>query len=208
MILLEPSAFIAFITACFFLAIVPGPTVTLIVANALARGPVAGLLTVLGAQMAIFLMVIVVALGLQAVIGFMSWAFFWVKLVGAAYLLWIGYKMITNRSGLVFDENTSVKSGRQSVVQGFVVTMSNPKALLFLGAFLPQFIEPSAAAAPQVIGLGLITMLVFTVLDSIYAVAAGGTRKFLTHQRLSFVNKISGSLLIVGGAWLALQRKI
>ncbi len=74
--------FFAFITACLFLAIVPGPTVTLIVANALARGPIAGLLTVLGAQIAVFLMVIVVALGLQAVIGFMSWAFFWVKLVG------------------------------------------------------------------------------------------------------------------------------
>ncbi len=86
--------------------------------------------------------------------------------------------------------------------------MSNPKALLFLGAFLPQFIEPAAAAAPQVISLGLVTMLVFTVLDSIYAVAAGGTRKFLTQQRLSIVNKISGSLLILGGAWLALQRKI
>ncbi|MFT6659193.1 LysE family translocator [Maritalea sp.] len=208
MILLEPSALVAFISACFFLAIVPGPTVTLIVANALARGPIAGLLTVLGAQIAIFLMVIVVALGLQAVIGFMSWAFFWVKLVGAAYLLWIGFKMITNRSGLSFDDKTSVKGVGKSIVQGFVVTMSNPKALLFLGAFLPQFIEPSAAAAPQVIGLGLITMLVFTVFDGIYAVAAGNTRKFLTQQRLSTVNKISGSLLIVGGTWLALQRKV
>jgi len=208
MILLEPTAIIAFISACFFLAIVPGPTVTLIVANALARGPVAGLLTVLGAQIAIFLMIIVVALGLQAVIGFMSWAFFWVKLAGAAYLFWIGFKMITNRAGLAFDEKSSVKSARQSVMQGFVVTMSNPKALLFLGAFLPQFIEPSVAAAPQVISLGLITMLVFTLFDGIYAVAAGNTRKFLTQSRLSVVNRLSGTLLIVGGAWLALQRKV
>lgn len=208
MVLLEPTAFIAFISACFFLAIVPGPTVTLIVANALARGPLAGLLTVLGAQIAIFLMVIIVALGLQAVIGFMSWAFFWVKLAGAAYLLWIGFKMITNSAGLAFDEESSVKTAKQSIVQGFAVTVSNPKALLFLGAFLPQFIEPTAATAPQVIGLGLITMMVFTIFDGVYAVAAGNTRKFLTKQRLSLVNKISGSLLIIGGAWLALQRKI
>ena len=128
---LDWPTFLAFITACFFLAIVPGPTVTLIVANALARGPMAGLMTVLGAQIAILLMVIVVALGLQAVIGFMSWAFFWVKLAGAAYLFWIGYKMITNRGGLSFDEKSRVINFRQSVSQGFWVTMSNPKALLF-----------------------------------------------------------------------------
>jgi len=208
MILLEPSAFIAFISACFFLAIVPGPTVTLIVANALSRGPIAGLFTILGAQIAVFLMVVVVALGLQAVIGFMSWAFFWVKLVGAAYLLWIGFKMITSRSGSAFDDKSSAKSAGQSVIQGFAVTMSNPKALLFLGAFLPQFIDPSSPTAPQVIGLGLITMLVFTIFDGIYALAAGNTRLLLTDHRLSIVNKVSGSLLIVGGLWLAIQRKV
>jgi len=208
MMMLEPSAFITFISACFFLAIVPGPTVTLIVANALSRGPIAGLFTILGAQIAIFLMVVVVALGLQAVIGFMSWAFFWVKLVGAAYLLWIGFKMITSRAGLTFDEKSSTKSAGQSIVQGFTVTMSNPKALLFLGAFLPQFIDPTGPTAPQVIGLGLITMLVFTIFDSIYALAAGNTRKFLTTSRLSFVNRVSGSILIIGGMWLALQRKV
>ena len=204
---LDWPTFLAFITACFFLAIVPGPTVTLIVANALARGPMAGLMTVLGAQIAILLMVIVVALGLQAVIGFMSWAFFWVKLAGAAYLFWIGYKMITNRGGLSFDEKSRVISFRQSISQGFWVTMSNPKALLFLGAFLPQFIDVSAPAAPQVILLGLCTMAVFTFFDGIYALAAGNTRRFLTVARLSIANKVSGTLLILGGAWLALQQK-
>ena len=208
MFLLDWPTFLGFMTACFFLAIVPGPTVTLIVANALARGPIAGLMTVLGAQVAIFLMIVVVALGLQSVIGFMSWAFFWIKLAGALYLFWIGFKMITNRGGLTFDEKSQVSNFKQSMSQGFWVTMSNPKALLFLGAFLPQFIDPAVAAAPQVIGLGLLTMLVFTLFDSIYALAAGNTRRFLTEARLSVANKISGTLLIVGGAWLALQRKV
>ncbi|MGJ8529693.1 LysE family translocator [Maritalea sp.] len=203
----EPSAIFAFVTACFFLAIVPGPSVTLIVANSLSRGPAAGLWTVLGAQLAVFIMVVIVAIGLEAVIGFMSSAFFWVKLAGALYLFWIGFKMITNRSGLSFDENSQIKSSRQSVAQGFFVTLSNPKALLFLGAFLPQFIDPNTSAAPQVLMLGLITMGVFTFFDSIYALAAGNTRRFLTQTRLSIVNKISGTLLIIGGAWLALQQK-
>jgi threonine/homoserine/homoserine lactone efflux protein len=152
-------------------------------------------------------MVIIVALGLQAVIGFMSWAFFWVKLAGAIYLFWLGYKMITNQGGLSFDEKTQVTNLKQSIGQGFWVTMSNPKALLFLGAFLPQFINVDAPAAPQVILLGLCTMAVFTIFDGIYALAASSTRRFLTDARLSIVNKLSGTLLILGGAWLALQRK-
>lgn len=206
--MLEPSALFAFITACFLLAIVPGPTVTLIVANALSRGPAAGLFTVLGAQLAFVIMIVIVALGLQAVIGFMSWAFFWVKLAGALYLFWIGFKMIASRSGLSFDEKSQVKSIRQSIAQGFFVTLSNPKALLFLGAFLPQFIDLNTSAAPQVLGLGLITMAVFSFFDCIYALAAGNTGRFLTQTRLSIVNKVSGTMLIIGGAWLALQQKI
>jgi len=203
----DPATLLTFISACVLLAIVPGPTVTLIVANALARGPLAGILTVLGAQIAILLMVVIVALGLEVVIGMMSWAFFYIKLAGAAYLLWLGFRMITNRAGLDFSGKSDVRSLKDSIIQGFVVTLSNPKALLFLGAFLPQFIDPTGNSTAQVLVLGLITTSVFAFLDCIYAVAAGQTRRFLTESRLSIANRIAGSLLIVGGVWLALQRK-
>ena len=84
----------AFSTACFLLAIVPGPTVSAIVAQSLSRGTSAGLAVLLGTQLANLSMIVVVALGMQAIVAFMGWAFDWVKLIGAAYLIWIGYSML------------------------------------------------------------------------------------------------------------------
>ena len=94
--MLDLTTLIPYLGACFLLAIVPGPTVTVILANSLARGTLAGLSIVVGTQIGLIGMILVVALGLQAVIGFMAFAFDWIKLAGAAYLIWLGFNI---RSG-------------------------------------------------------------------------------------------------------------
>lgn len=206
--MLDSTMLLAFVTACFFLAIVPGPTITIIVANALSRGLRGGFGTILGAQIAVLLMVGIVALGLEAVIAIMGNAFVWLKMLGAAYLIYLGIKMVRNKSGLKFESDQVDGRGFfEYVVQGFLVTMANPKALLFLGAFLPQFINTAQPVAPQIMVLGLITVSFFATIDSCYALAASKARNLLSKQRVALLNKMSGGFLIVGGAWLALQQK-
>lgn len=203
----DVTTLIPYLGACFLLAIVPGPTVTVIVANALARGTGAGLAIVAGTQAGFLVMTLVVALGMQALVAFMGWAFDWIKLVGAAYLVWLGWKMWRSNGDLGTASVERTKSRLAMAVEGFLVILSNPKALIFLGAFLPQFVDVSQPTFPQVLVLGLFFMLVAGSTDAIYAIVAGRARGLLSAARVRVVSRVSGLILMAGGVWLALQKR-
>jgi threonine/homoserine/homoserine lactone efflux protein len=201
------TTIIPYLGACFLLAIVPGPTVTVIIANALARGTGAGLAIVAGTQAGFLVMTLVVALGMQALVAFMGWAFDWIKLIGAAYLVWLGWKMWRSNGELGAASVEKTKSRLAIAVEGFLVILSNPKALIFLGAFLPQFVDVTQPTFPQVMILGLFFMLVAGSTDAIYAIVAGRARGLLSAARVRVVSRVSGLLLMAGGVWLALQKR-
>jgi threonine/homoserine/homoserine lactone efflux protein len=201
------TTLLAYIAACFVLAIVPGPTVTVIIASSLARGTKAGLMNILGTQVGMFTMVIVVAFGLEAVIGFMGWAFTWIKLAGAAYLIWIGIGMLRSDGHLGGGSAGAPRTPLQDATRGFFVIWSNPKALIFLGALLPQFVDRTQPTFPQIMVLGLIFMTLASATDSMYAVLAGRMRHLLSAARVKIVSRISGAVLIVGGIWLSLLKR-
>lgn len=203
----EPTTLIAYLGACFLLAIVPGPTVTVIIANALARGTLAGLAIIAGTQAGLVTMILVVASGMEALVGFMGYAFDWIKLAGAGYLIWLGFKMLRSTGELGSARVLRDKSYRALVLEGFLVIWANPKALLFFGAFLPQFIALDAPTFPQIALLGLFFMVVAGSTDAAYAVIAGGARGLLSQARVRLVNRVSGGILMAGGAWLALQQR-
>lgn len=203
-----PTTLLAYVTACFILAIVPGPTVTVIIASSLARGTKAGLLNIVGTQIGMLSMMIVVAFGLEAVIGFMGWAFDWIKLAGAAYLIWIGIKMLRSDGRLGQGSAGAVQTPMQDALRGFFVIWSNPKALIFLGALLPQFVDRSQPTFPQIIILGLIFMALASTTDSLYAILAGRMRPVLSAVRVRIVSRLSGAVLIAGGVWLALLKRV
>ncbi|WMT90544.1 LysE family translocator [Pelagibacterium sp. H642] len=205
--MLEFSSLLAFLLASFFIAVVPGPTVTVIIASALARGTVAGMAIILGTQLGLVSMILVVALGMEAVMSVMGWAFDWIKMIGAAYLVWLGYKMLRSSGRIEAGEAERHRTLRGYVMQGFIVIWSNPKALLMFGAFLPQFVVESSAAFPQILLLGGLFMLATTLSDSVYAVLAGQARHWISSARVRLVNRVSGAVLIGGGIWLALQRR-
>jgi len=197
----------AYLGACFALAIVPGPTVTVIIANALSRGTLAGLAIIGGTQMGLITMILVVGLGLEALVGFMGWAFDWIKLLGAVYLVWLGFKMLRATGDLGTAEADTSRRYRDLVLEGFLVIWSNPKALIFFGAFIPQFVTREHAAFQQIMALGLVFMLIAGTTDSIYAVVAGQARGLLTAARVRLVNRVSGVILMGGAVWLALQKR-
>lgn len=196
-----------YLVACFALAIVPGPTVTVIIANSLSRGTAAGLAIIAGTQAGVLAMTLVVALGMQALIAFMGWAFDWIKLIGAAYLIWLGIKMLRSDGRLGTARVEKEKSHLDIAIEGFFVILANPKMLIFLGAFLPQFVDPAQPTFPQVMILGLIFMVVAGATDSVYAIIAGRARGLLSVARVRLVNRVSGVVLMLGGVWLALQKR-
>ena len=205
--MIDPALILPYIAACLLFSIVPGPSVTVVIANSLAGGARAGLLTSLGTQLSAFSMVVIVAFGLEAVMALVSEAFTIIKLAGAAYLVWIGFKMFTSSGKLNLDHAAPAKSASSYVLNGALVNWSNPKTLLFLGAFLPQFVDMSRPAFGQIMVLGLIVMAVATASDCVYAAIAGRARRVLTAARIRLMSRVSGAILMAGGVWLALQKR-
>jgi homoserine/homoserine lactone efflux protein len=197
--------YIAYIVACFVIALVPGPTVTVIVANSLAHGSRAGLLNVAGTQLGLALMMAILVVGLSSVIAAMGWLFDWLRWAGAAYLVWLGWKLLRAPEAMVDIQKSSVPKGG-FLLQGFLVLMANPKALLWFGAFIPQFIDPTGNYVGQIVVLGVTAMAVALVSDGAYAVVTGRASAMLSRKRVRLVSRLSGGFLIGGGIWLALTR--
>jgi homoserine/homoserine lactone efflux protein len=199
------EVYLAYLIACALVAIVPGPTVTLIVANSLTHGARAGLLNVAGTQLALALMIGVLIVGLASIIETMGWWFDWLRLAGAAYLVWLGWRLL--RSSGALDQPSRVPAPRGGFfLQGFLVMLSNPKVLLFFGAFIPQFVDPRGDHVSQVALLGVTAMAVAMISDGAYAVLSGRAGAVLARRHVRRVSRASGICLIGGGVWLALTR--
>ena len=189
--------------ACFVVVIVPGPTVTLIIANTLSFGTRAGIFNVVGTQLGLILMIGLLAIGFQVVAQQLEWFLIVIRFLGAIYLIWLGYKIFTSPS-LMQKISDKKYFNNKFVLQGFLVIWSNPKAFLFLGAFIPQFLDINQLTEFQIIYLGLLFMLIGAIFDSAYAVVFGKFKNLMSSSHLKFLNKIGGSLLALLGLWLAI----
>jgi len=196
----------AYLVACLIVVLVPGPTVTLILANSIRHGTRAGLANVLGTQVGLAVMIGVVGVGLTSLIEAMGHWFDWLRLAGAAYLIWLGWKMIRS-AGIASATAPSRPPRGGFLLQGALVALSNPKTLVFFGAFFPQFIDPARDHGLQILIMGLTAMLFAAVSDSAYALAAGRARRALSAQRVRLMSRVSGAFLVGGGMWLAFSRR-
>jgi threonine/homoserine/homoserine lactone efflux protein len=197
--------YLAYVVACFVITIIPGPTVTLIVANSLAHGTRAGLRNVAGTQLGLALMMLILVVGLSSIIATMGFWFDWLRLFGAAYLIWIGWKLIRSSGGFAQPGTAPAPRGG-FFFQGQLVLLGNPKALLWFGAFIPQFVDPNGNYVGQVVLLGLTAMAAAAISDGGYTILAGRAGRLLSRRRVLLVSRVSGVCLIGGGAWLALAR--
>jgi len=190
--------------ACFVVVIVPGPTVTLIIANTLAFGTRAGILNVVGTQLGLILMIGLLAIGFQFISQQLDWLLVIIRYLGAIYLIWFGYKLFTSRS-LVAEITNKKYSHKEFIIQGFLVIWSNPKAFLFLGAFIPQFLDFNQSTGIQIILLGLLFMFIGSIFDSAYAIVFGKFRNLVSSKYLTLLNRIGGSLLALLALWLVVN---
>jgi homoserine/homoserine lactone efflux protein len=199
------EVYLAYVVACAVITLIPGPTVTVIVANSLAHGTRAGLLNVAGTQLGLALMMGILVVGLSSVIAAMGWLFDGLRIAGAIYLAWLGWKLLRSPDALGEANGAATPPGG-FVLQGFVVLMSNPKALLWFGAFIPQFVDPTGNYVGQIALLGATAMAVALLSDGAYAVLTGRAGVLMQKSRVRLVSRIGGTLLIGGGVWLALTR--
>lgn len=202
---MSPEIYLAYLVACIVIIIVPGPTVTLIIANSLTHGSRAGLLNVAGTQIGIALMIALVGLGLASLIETLGWWFEVVRLAGAAYLIWLGIKLLRSTGSLGEAKNPPSPRGG-FFLQGFLVAISNPKTLVFFGAFIPQFIDPAGDYYRQVLIMGVTAIVVAAISDGLYAVLIGSAGRRITSRQVKWLSRASGGVLIGGGLWLAFSR--
>ena len=198
---MEHASFFAFVLAATALAIVPGPTVTVIIANSLKHGTRAGLLNVLGTQIGVVIWLGVAALGLGAAIKLMGVWFDLVRYIGAAYLIWLGIKMYRSKGDLALATERA-RPGGSFLLQGLIVILSNPKMLVLFGALIPPFIPQGSDVMWSTLQLGLTFAGIALVGDSFYAVLAGKAGNWLSRKRIRILEIVSGSCLIGGAAWM------
>jgi threonine/homoserine/homoserine lactone efflux protein len=213
------SSLLAFSAAAFALIVVPGPSVLFVVSRALALGRRAALLTVVGNAAGAYVQVLFVALGLGAVVQRSIVIYDAVKLVGAAYLVFLGVQAIRHRhdSSFVADASIVPRAPWRVVRDGFVVGVANPKVIVFFAAILPQFIDKDGApAGVQMAVLGLIFVAIALVSDSTWGIMSGTARQWFAGRpkriagrpkRIGRLSAAGGTVMIGLGLRLALTRR-
>jgi homoserine/homoserine lactone efflux protein len=206
---MNPHLFDAYCLAVAILLLIPGPVVTLVVANSLSHGRRSGLATVAGASIGNAILLGATAVGLIAFFRLLSEVFEIVRWAGAAYLIWLGIRAWRThgaQDGAIAP--AAVRSSGAVFLQGFLIAITNPKAIFFYIAFLPQFVDPHLPAGPQLL-LMIGTMVVMGALsDTSYALLAARARGWFTvPKRRRLQSRISGTLLIGVGCGLLVARR-
>ncbi len=207
--MLPTQHLLAFAVLSYLLILAPGPNVLFVVSRSLQLGRASGIAAVVGGQTGVYVQVIAVAFGVGALMQRSVAVFTVIRLAGAAYIVFLGVQAIRHRKSLaaMLAGRVAPASASRMLRDGFVVGLTNPKAIVFFAAVLPQFADRSAGHVPlQLLLLGLIFVAIALVSDSMWAVAAGTARTWFTRspRRLEAVGGASGLAMIGIGASLAL----
>jgi threonine/homoserine/homoserine lactone efflux protein len=208
--MIPASQLLAFALIAFALIIVPGPNVLFIVSRSLMLGRTAGVGTALGGQIGVYVQVAAVAFGIGAVVERSVVVFTVIKLAGAAYLVCLGVQALRHRRALAaaLGSQMEPKTIRRILRDGFFVGLTNPKAIVFFVAVLPQFVDRSAGHVPaQMLLLGAIFIAIAVVCDSTWALVAGTARAWLARspRRMEIIGGTGGLVMIGIGASLAVS---
>ncbi|MFF2184796.1 LysE family translocator [Streptomyces sp. NPDC058155] len=203
-----PDRLLAFAAMSFLLIVIPGPSVLFVVGRALAQGRRAALTTVAGNTLGAYVLVVGVAFGVGAVVERSVVAFTALKLVGAAYLIYLGIKAIRRRGALhaSFGGDAPARSDLRTFWEGFAVGVANPKTIVFFAAVLPQFVDPGQGHVTlQMLLLGLVFNVIAVACDSVWGLAAATARGWFARspRRLAMVGGAGGFAMIGLGVTVA-----
>lgn len=202
-------SFIPFLIAAVVLAITPGPGIAYVVARTVAGGRSEGLASCFGTGIGGLLHVLAAALGLSLVIAQSAVAFNLLKYIGAAYLMYLGIRMLLRKEQPITVEAMASQGARRALVEGIMVEALNVKTALFFLAFLPQFVAPSDPLVPPLVLLGSICVALNTLVDVIAVFAAHRLLKSGAARaaRARLLTRVSGITMWGLGGFLALARR-
>lgn len=201
--------FLTFAIAALILAITPGPGIAYVVARTVASGRREGLASCLGTGIGGMAHVLAAALGLSVLVAQSAFAFSLVKYAGAAYLVYLGIRILVRKDTAPTVLATPSQGVQRALLEGVMVEALNVKTALFFLAFLPQFVSPSEPLVPQLILLGTICVALNTIVDVIAVFAAHRLLRSdaARSARARWLTRISGATMISLGAFLALTRQ-
>lgn len=187
----------------------PGPTVLLALANGARHGVRRSLPGMFGAVASDVVLVTAVALGLGALLAASEFWFGVLKWVGAAYLAWLGLRLLRSRGGfeLPADAPQGGATARAIFMKSFLVAVTNPKGYLFCSALMPQFIDPQAAQAPQYLAIGAVFCALDFMVMFIYALTGARAVRLLKASAVQWLDRACGGALLALAASLALYRR-
>lgn len=202
-------SFLAFVIAAVVLAVTPGPGIAYVVARTVAGGRAEGLASCFGTGIGGTLHVFAAALGLSLIVAQSAAAFNLVKYLGAAYLVYMGIRLLLRKDQALAVASVTSQGTRRALLEGIVVEALNVKTALFFLAFLPQFVSPGEPLIPQLVILGIICVTFNTTVDVIAVFAADRLLKsgVARDARARLLTKVSGVTMLGLGAYLALARK-
>jgi len=208
---LASSRLIPFLLTVYVLILIPGPSVMFTVSRGVALGRRAALTTVLGNTAGLTAQLLIVVIGLGQLLAASQTVFTVMKLIGAAYLVYLGLGSIRHRKATAVEmtgQSTTPIPARRIIREGFVVGASNPKGLVIFTAILPNFINRGAGDITlQLATLGAICVLVALLSDSCWALASGSARQWLgrSRKRLEWMSAGGGTIMVALGVGLALS---
>ena len=202
------SQWLSFLVASILFIQIPGPSLLFTIGRALSVGRREALLSVVGNALGLVVQVGCVALGLGAIVAASTAAYTVLKLVGAAYVVWLGVSAIRHRADArdALENPVRAPATRGHAVRtGVIVGVTNPKTIVFFAAFLPQFTSDSGPATLQVAVLGVVFALLAVCSDSLWALGAGKARDWFARRprRLDTLGATGGGMMIALGVTLA-----
>jgi homoserine/homoserine lactone efflux protein len=208
----SPEHFAAFVLASVILLVIPGPTIVMVITQALAHGRKVAFASVMGVGLGDLLATSLSIAGAGALLAASASLFQALKFIGAVYLIWIGYKMW--RTPVTLPEMATAevvdRSGKAVTIfrDSFLITALNPKGILFFVAFVPQFIDPGLPYTPQAATYVLTFTFLGIVNAAIFAYAAAGARQTIRRPKvMKLAMRTGGSLLMMAGVAAALTRR-
>jgi threonine/homoserine/homoserine lactone efflux protein len=211
----DPTQIALYFAAAFLLAVTPGPGIFYVAARTLAGGRAEGIASSFGTALGGMVHVLAGSLGVSAIVLASAELFTVLKLIGAAYLVWLGFRTIQaarREAATVLDGGmpTPAVGAERAFREGVLVEALNPKTAAFFLAFIPQFVEPAAGhVALQFVVLGFVSVTLNTLADIVVAFAAGGIRDGATARPrlVQHLRQGSGGAMIALGLGLALAKR-
>jgi len=205
---MEPQVFVSFVLATALMIALPGPSVLLTIAHSLSFGWRRAMLTVTGATLGIAVQLLVAVIGIGGLINFVAATFDVLRWAGAAYLIYIGVKVWRNAKELAALGSAVDARPNGLLMQGLVITIFNPKSLLFIAAFLPQFVDVHRPVGAQFLIIVPVFLLIAFVVTLAWAIVAGLINSFIKSSgTLAILFRLAAVMIVLSGVGMVVVRQ-